>query len=140
MLRVVDRLPQVFDLLLHEEARDRREVLRHALGGGVRPVRRPESVVHVQVGEHGHLLRERGIVFLFFGMEADVFEQDDLPRLHLCHSVLRDGSHAIRDERDGKAEQFREARGGGSERILRVGAALGPAEVRAQDDGRAAVS
>ena len=49
--------------------------LRNALGRGVRAMRRPERVVHVDVGERRQLLRERRVVLLLFRVEAQVLEQ-----------------------------------------------------------------
>ena len=55
-LRVLEGAVEVVDLLLHQQARDRRrQVLGHAFGGRVGAVRGPERVVHVQIAE----LRQR---------------------------------------------------------------------------------
>ena len=50
----------------------------HAGGGGVRPMRRAEGVVHVDVRQAGELRREGRVVLLLLGMEAEVLEQHHL--------------------------------------------------------------
>ena len=58
------RLREGVQLGLQQQPRRRRQQVRDALRGGVRAVRRPEGVVHVQVGVGGQLGREAGIVGL----------------------------------------------------------------------------
>ena len=77
-LRVPERIAQVVELLLHEEARRRlRHELRDALGRGVGAVRAAERVVDVDVRQRRELLGEGGIVLLLGGVEAQVLEQED---------------------------------------------------------------
>ena len=49
-----------------------------AFGGGVSAVGAAEGVVDVDVAELGELFGEGGVVGLFFGVEAEVFEQEGL--------------------------------------------------------------
>ena len=59
-LRLVQRLAEIAQLLLHEEARDRRlEQARHGLGARVGAMRRAEGVVHVEIAEGGEALGQR---------------------------------------------------------------------------------
>ena len=81
-LRLVERLAEVAELLLHQEAgHGRLEQPRDRLGAGVRPVRGAERVVHVEIAQRGEALGEAGVVGLLAGIE---------PR------VLRDGHAAAR--------------------------------------------
>ena len=64
------------DLLLEQKARALLgDELRHADDRGVRAVRGAERVVDVDVGESGEGLRERRVVGLLAGVEAEVLEQ-----------------------------------------------------------------
>ena len=51
------------------------QVVRDALDRRVRAVRRAERVVHVAIGQRRERLRERRVVLLLFGVEAQVLEQ-----------------------------------------------------------------
>ena len=76
--RVVHDAAEHLELARHQLAGDRREQMRDALGRGVGAVRGAERVVDVHVGECGELPRERGIVGLLAGFEADVLEHADV--------------------------------------------------------------
>ena len=131
---------EVLQLVFHQEARGRlRQQLRHALGGRVRAVARPERVVHVQVGEIRELLRERRVVLLLFLVEADVLEHDEVvalgarrgDRLHgrLADAVLGEGHLAL--------QQRRQVIGHRLQAELGARPALRPPEVRREDHRRA---
>jgi len=52
VLRFLERVAEVIELLLHQQPGDRRlEIVRDAFGRRMRPVRRAERVVHIQVAE-----------------------------------------------------------------------------------------
>ena len=74
--RVAQQAPEDLDLLGHEQAGDRRQVVRDALGGGVRPVRRAERVVDVDLAERRELPRELRVVAGLLRVEAQVLEQE----------------------------------------------------------------
>ena len=77
-LRMLEHPAEILDLLAHQQAGCRfLHVTHDALGRGVRAVRRPEGVVHVDVGELRQLLREPGVVLLFLAVEAQVLQQHD---------------------------------------------------------------
>ena len=94
-LRVLERLADVVDLLLHQESRDRLDVLRHARIRGMRTMRNAKRIVHSDIGERCELLCEGGIVFLLFLVIAQVLEQEDFARLQACRELLRLGADAI---------------------------------------------
>ena len=60
--RVAQQAAEDLELLRHEQAGHGGQVVRDALGGGVRAVRRAEGVVHVDVAERRQLLGEAGVV------------------------------------------------------------------------------
>jgi hypothetical protein len=69
----VQRVAQVAQLLLHQQAGHRRlEHPRHRLGAGVGPVRRAERVVHVEVAQRREAGPQLGVVGLLAGEEAGV--------------------------------------------------------------------
>ena len=83
-----------------------------ALDRGVRAVRRAERVVHVAIGERRQRLRERRVVLLLFGMEAQVLEQHDTAcaRCATCCTAPRACvADAVGGERHRRAEELREA-------------------------------
>ncbi len=134
-------LAEEVELLLHQQAGGGlRDVMRDAFGGGVGAVRAAEGVVDVDVAERRELLGEGWIVGLFFGVEAQVFQQQGLAGLKLARHLLRDFADAVGREGDILArledviEQEAQA---GDQRPQAHGfdrLALGPAEVRAEDD------
>ena len=114
--------------------------MRDALGGGVGAVRGAECVVDVDVGEGGELPGEAGIVGFFFGVEAEVLEQEDLARLELARHFFGDLAYAVGREGDVDAfseflvEELAEAVDDRAHGVFRIGLALGAAEVRGEDD------
>ena len=111
-LRVPERLAQVVELLLHQEAGRRlRHEARDPLGRRVGAVRAAERVVHVDVRQRGELLGERGIVLFLGGVEAQVLEQEDAAgRERRRPPGSAGGPDAVVGEGDGRAEERRRAR------------------------------
>src|SRR6185295_19823377 len=72
----------------------------------VRAMGRAERVVHVELGAVLQLRRERGVALLLFRMEADVFEQDDVARLHRGERLLDLGPDALAQRKDRPTEEF----------------------------------
>ena len=100
----------------------RRQVVRDALGRGMRAVRRAERVVHVEVGEARKLPRVGVVVRRLPGPEA---------------GVLEDGQGRGRVvERDLAVEELREPLGDGPKRVSRIRLAFRAPEVRAEDRSR----
>ena len=105
-LRAIERLPQVLELLLHQEPGHRRlEQVRHALGRGVGAVRRAERVVHVHVAKPRQPLRELRIVALLLRVEAHVLEHQRLAVLERAGRRFRLLSDAVRSPRHRAAKQ-----------------------------------
>ena len=103
-------------------------------------VRRPERVVHVDVGERGELGRERRVVLLFLGMEAKVFEQHDVAAgLRLGDGLPCRFTNAVAREHDLPPEERREVRRDRLEAVFRVRLAFRTTQVRGEDDGGALV-
>ena len=75
-LGMVERVAQVGELALHEEARDGGlEQPGDRFGGGVGAMRRAEGVVDVEVAQRGERLGEPGVVRLFAGPEPGVLDE-----------------------------------------------------------------
>src|SRR5690606_11425114 len=138
-LGVLERLAEVLELLLHEQARG-------ALGQvdadhrGVGAVGRTERVVDIHVAELGQRGAERLHVFgfrllaLFGRVETQVLEQHDLPGVELGTRRFDLRADAVVQERHLAAEQRLELLGDRRERVLGLGTlALGATEVAHQD-------
>ena len=101
---------------------------------------RTKCVAHEQtVAQRRQLFRERLVVGLFFGVVADVFEQQH-PAVSQ-RATLRFGlrTHAVRRKVHGRARQFRQARRHRLQAVFRIGLALGTPQVRRQHQTCAAL-
>ena len=86
MFRVGNRPPQVFQFLFHQETGNGRQEVRHALGRGMRAMRRTKGIIDVHIAQRSHLLGQSHIVLFFFGMEAGIFQHDHFTRFEgFCH-------------------------------------------------------
>ena len=56
--------------------------LRNAVGRGLGPVRRAKGIMHKNVAQGGHFLRQFFVVFLLALVDAAVFQQYQLTGLH----------------------------------------------------------
>ena len=105
-------------------------------------MRRAESVVYVVVRQAGKLLGELGIVGFFFGMEAQILQQQGLALFQSSGHLLGFGADAVGTEADVfSARQFlvqqhAQAFGRRLEAHRRIGLALGPAKMGDQDQPR----
>ncbi len=134
-------LAEVGELLLHEQAGGGMfDEVGDALGGGVGAVGAAEGVVDVDVAEGGEFFGEGGVVGLFFGMEAEVFEQEGLAGFEVGGHLAGDCADAVGGEgyvfvvAEDVVEQDAEVVDDGAEAHGGDGLALGAAEVRAEDD------
>ena len=99
-----------------------------------------EGVVYVEVAERGELGGELGIIGLLLGMEAQVLQQQGLAGLELARHLQRDVADAVRRKCDvlreieDLFEQQAQTRHQWAQTHRLHWLALGPAEVRAQDD------
>ena len=74
--------------------------MRDAFCRSMGAMRAAEGVVHVDVAETGKLFREGRIVGFFFGVKAQIFEQQHLARFELSRKFERDLADAIGRECD----------------------------------------
>ena len=142
-LRMAQHFAQVLQFFLHEQTR---RGLLHEAGdadrGGMGAMRRSESVVYVVVGQAGKLLGELGIVGFFFGMEAQILQQQSLALFQLSGHLFSFRADAFRAEayvftaRQFLVQQHTQALRYGFEAHRGIGFALGPAEVGDQHQPR----
>ena len=144
LLRMRQRLAQIFQFLLHQQAgRALLHKMRDALGRGVGAMRRAESIVHVVVAELGKLPGEIRIVGFLLGMEAEVLQQQRLPTLQLVGHLLRLHANAVGRKSHVLAapqnvvEQNAQPLGHRLHAHLGIGLALGTSQVRRQNEPRA---
>ena len=131
---------QEIDLLRHHEARALfGDELDHPRGRRVRAVRGAERVVDVDVAVRRERARERLVVRFFARVEAQVLEHRDLAVAQIGDDLARAVADGLVGERDVGVEQLGEPRRDRLERELRLGLAVGTAEVRAEHDARAAI-
>ena len=105
-LRVLEQLREHLDLALHQQPGVGRQQLGDADGRGVRPVRRPERVVDVDVGVGREGRGEGRVVRLFLGVEAEVLEHQHLARPEALDRVLGPDPERVAGDRDVPAHQL----------------------------------
>ena len=134
-------LAEVGEFLLHEQAGGGHfDEVSDAFGGGVGAVGAAEGVVDVDVAERGEFFGEGRIVGLFFGVEAEVLEQEGLAGFEVGGHLAGDDADAVGREgyvlivAEDVVEQAAKMSDEGTEAHGLDGLALGPAEVRAEDD------
>ena len=102
-----------------------------------------EAVRDERIAELGELLREgtalRVILRRLARVEAQVLDDGDVAVLERRDGVVGGLVHGVERERDRLAEQLGQSLGDRREAVLRVGRAVGTAEVRADDDAGALV-
>jgi hypothetical protein len=74
----------------------------------VRTVRGTEGIIDVEVAQFGKLCGETGVVRLFFGVKAQIFQQQDIARLCRPHRRFRFFLDTRGYELHRSAEVFRE--------------------------------
>jgi hypothetical protein len=124
----------VVQLLLHQKAGRRlRHEARDPLRRGVRAVGAAEGVVDVEIGQRRQLLGEARIVLFFFGVEAQVLQQQHAARRQRRHRLLRRRAHAVLGEGHRRAQQRRQRIGHRAQAHLRDALAVGASQVGHQD-------
>ena len=108
-------------------------IMRLTLGG----IMLAHGINHI-IGERRECLREFGLSRRFARVEANVFEQRELPLAETVDSVPRGFTDAIGRERDVLAQEPCEMLRNRFERELRVALPLRSSKVREQDHARAA--
>ena len=93
-------LAEIGDLLFHQQAGDGGlEEVGDAFSGGVGAMRGAEGVVDVDLGQRGQRLGEGRIVGFFFGVVAQVFEQQHLAGFKLASHFAGYFADAVRRRR-----------------------------------------
>ncbi len=108
--------------------------MRHALGAGMRAVRRGERVVDVDVGEFRQFGGEGGVVLFFLGVVAGVLQHQDVAARHALHRLLGGDADAVLGEADTLAKDLTKRRGHRGKRHLRHALTFRAVEVAAHDD------
>ena len=93
-----------------------------------------ERVVHVDVAVRGQDASEAVVVGLLARVEAQVLEQRDLTAAQIADDLAGAVADRLVGQHDLAAEQLGQAGGHRLERELGLDLAVGPAEVRAEDD------
>ena len=136
---VVEDGGQLAHLALQQQARVGRQPVGDPLGRRVGPVRGPEGVVDVEVGELGQIIGEAGVVALLPRLEAGVLEQQHRSGAELGGRGGDLGADDGRRELDLGTEQLAEPPRHRRQRELRIASPRAP-EMGAEDDLRAAVA
>ena len=106
-------------------------------------MRGAEGVVDIEIGELAKLPGEVLVVGFFFGVEAEVFEQQGLAFFQLARHFFGFGADALGTEADVLAarqflvEHHAQTFGDGLEAHLGIRLAFGTAEVRGENEARA---
>ena len=110
----------------------------HVGHGSLLTVDHPESVGHINVGQHRKFGRERrafyGILARLTSIEPNVFQQNHAAGAHRTDDPWRIAE--VRYQLDRHSKKLRKPRRHGSKTRLRNGSALGPTQVGYQDDPR----
>src|SRR6267143_1693268 len=89
------------------------------------------------VTESRELFRKGLVVLFLLGMEADVFEQEDIAVGECFALRLRNGPDTVRGKPNRPADEFLELLGYLHERVFRIWAALGAAQMRSEHQSAA---
>ena len=100
-LRSLQCFAQVVQLLFEQQpGRRLRDEMRDPLGRSMCPVSAAKGVIHIDVTKAGELSREVHVVGFLARMEAQILEQQHLPRLQLARQLGGHVAHAIRRKGD----------------------------------------
>ncbi len=100
-LRVFERGAERLEFGLHVLAGRRRQQMRQRLDRGMRPVRRRERIIDIDIAERRQLAGEVGVVLLLARVEAQILQQRDLAGPQRIDDPLGLGSDAIGREMHG---------------------------------------
>jgi len=139
-LRVLGQAVEDLDLLLDQESGRGRQDLGEVVDRGLLAVNHTEAVRHEHITELGELLGEgpslRGVLGSLPRVEPQVLDHRHITVGQGGHDLMGGLPHRVAGEGDRLAEELRQALGDRRERVLRVGGAVGAAQVRARDDAR----
>src|SRR5215203_3898794 len=111
-----------FQFLLHEKARSGRLYIgSYTFCGCMSSMCGSERIVDVDITQCGQLFRKGGIVLLFFRMETEVLEKQDIAVTQRPRHRLDCRSDTIRPKTYWTAKQFRQALRHRLKRKLHVG-------------------
>ena len=136
----LDHPSQLGHLALQQQAGVAGQAVGDALGAGVGAVGGAEGVVDVEVGQPGQSLGERRVVLGLPRLEADVLEQQHVAGPSPSAIVSTSSPTTAGACLHLGAEQLGQPLADRPHRERRVDLALGPAEVRDEDQGGAALA
>jgi hypothetical protein len=134
----MDCFPEELDFFTDKESGRAWQIVSDSRRTRVSSVCRSKCVVHVHIGQASERLGEGGIVLLFFGMESNVFKQNNLARLQSVARSLDFWSDAVGEESNILIQKLRKAFGDGSKCEF-WSDALRSAQVTTQHNRRALV-
>ena len=102
----------------------------------MRPMRRPEGIVHIDFSRTCQLLRKSCVVGFLFRVKAQIFELQNIPGLQYTGSLLDFVADAIIDERHVAPEHVRQLLRHGTQRHRRFTFPLWAPQMRRQNDLR----
>ena len=95
------------------------------------PVGRRKCIIHIDIAQPRQLAGETLVVLLFFRMETEILQKNDVPFLHRRDRRFRLRADAVIDEDDVLAQQIGQPLRNGLQRVL-----LHPLAVRPPEMGR----
>ena len=122
------------ELLLHQQAGHRGQIVGHPFCGGVGPVGGPARVEAKQISQRGQFPGEIGVVLLLLHAETEVLYQYHLTRLESGALFLGVWSQHVLGQRDGNAQQLLQVVPGGEQGELLFPLAVGAAHVGEKND------
>src|SRR6266853_726096 len=128
------RFAEISQLFFHEQASGGLlDEARDADNGGVCAVRGAECIADKNaIAESGELLGKRFVVFFFFRMEADVFQDENFTVAQGFALAFGAGTDTIERKRDGTAEKLFQLFRARPHGIFEIRAAFGAAEMRSE--------
>ena len=99
-------------------------------------MRRAECIINIYIAQRGELIRKSRIVLFFFGMEAQVLQEQHFTRLQIRNHLFNFRSNAVRRELHWFREQFTQSRRDRLQTVLRFGLSLRAAKMAGEDDRR----
>ncbi len=132
--RIAERRIQGFQFRLHQPSGIGRQQMRHALGAGVRAMRRGKGVVHIDIRELCHGSGHAGIVLLLLGVVAGVLQHQQVAARHSLDRLLGRHADAVLGKAHPLSQHLAQRDGNRCQRHLRDAPALGAVEVAADDD------
>ena len=126
-----------FDFLFNEVAGNGGNEFGDSLVGGMATVSAAEGIVYGDVSQLCKLLGEARVVFLFFGMEAEIFQQENIAWLQLGGGSFGYFTYAVGGEGYFLAQKLGEALGYRSQRHFGDDLSFRAAEMAGEDEGGA---